>query len=185
MGHPIHYSWIFYSHIHSFGDYRALVPHAFSMCDSRWCSLFPDDAPYSFAPGAPNVRFQDLYASYAISSRHIFLILVEACNRRAECRRRCLPCTIRGVSALRRRQVSDQRLWTGRHRVGPRSHRRSAEHGTVGTVAEGSPVEELTDDEQVRLLQAALADEREGRLVRCSTADEVRRVMAQFSKTGR
>ena len=32
----------------------------------------------------------------------------------------------------------------------------------------------LTDDERLRLLEAAVADEREGRLVRCSTADEVR-----------
>lgn len=52
-------------------------------------------------------------------------------------------------------------------------------------VAERAAVEELTDEEQVRLLQAALADEREGRYVRCSTAEEVRRFMAQFANTGR
>ena len=42
----------------------------------------------------------------------------------------------------------------------------------------------LTDDERLRLLEAAVADEREGRLVRCSTADEVRALMASFSDPG-
>jgi hypothetical protein len=39
-------------------------------------------------------------------------------------------------------------------------------------------VEVLTDEERVRLLEAAAEDEREGRLVRCSTPEEVRDLMA-------
>jgi hypothetical protein len=42
-------------------------------------------------------------------------------------------------------------------------------------------VEALTDDQRIRLLEAAAADEREGRLVRCSTPTEVRQLMATFS----
>ena len=42
-------------------------------------------------------------------------------------------------------------------------------------------LEALTDEERARLLEAAAADEREGRLVRCSTAAEVRDLMAALS----
>jgi hypothetical protein len=42
----------------------------------------------------------------------------------------------------------------------------------------------LTDDERVRLLVAAAAEEREGRMVRCSTPDEVRALMASLSSAG-
>lgn len=45
-------------------------------------------------------------------------------------------------------------------------------------MAERAAVEKLTDEEQARLLEAAIADEREGRLVRCSTVEELRRFMA-------
>jgi len=39
----------------------------------------------------------------------------------------------------------------------------------------------LTDDERIRLLEAAAADELAGRLVRCSTPAEVRQVMQDLS----
>lgn len=42
----------------------------------------------------------------------------------------------------------------------------------------------LTDEERVRLLDAAAVDEREDRLVRCSTAAGVRELMATFRHPG-
>jgi hypothetical protein len=39
----------------------------------------------------------------------------------------------------------------------------------------------LTDDERIRLLEAAAAEELEGRLVRCSTPAEVRQLIAALS----
>ncbi len=53
--------------------------------------------------------------------------------------------------------------------------------GKVGGMARDIEVEALTDDERIRLLEAAAADEREGRLVRCSTSTEVRQLMATLS----
>jgi hypothetical protein len=46
-------------------------------------------------------------------------------------------------------------------------------------MARGVDVEALTDDERARLLKAAVADELEGRLVRCSTAPELRQLIAE------
>jgi hypothetical protein len=51
-------------------------------------------------------------------------------------------------------------------------------------VARDLEVEVLTDEERVRLLEAAADDEHEGRLVRCSTATEVRELMARFAHPG-
>jgi len=42
-------------------------------------------------------------------------------------------------------------------------------------------VKALTDHERIRLLETAAADEREGRLVRCSTPAEVRELMSEPS----
>jgi hypothetical protein len=42
-------------------------------------------------------------------------------------------------------------------------------------------VETLTDEERLRLLDDAAADELEGRLVRCSTPAEVRQLMVDLS----
>jgi hypothetical protein len=53
--------------------------------------------------------------------------------------------------------------------------------GNIGGMARDLEVEALTDDQRIRLLEAAAADEREGRLVRCSTPTEVRQLMATFS----
>jgi len=46
-------------------------------------------------------------------------------------------------------------------------------------------VDGMTDEECVLLLEAAATDEREGRLVRCSTPEDIRRVITAASKTGR
>jgi hypothetical protein len=43
----------------------------------------------------------------------------------------------------------------------------------------------MTDEECLRRLEAAAEDEREGRLVRCSTPEEIRRVIDTARKTGR
>jgi len=54
-----------------------------------------------------------------------------------------------------------------------------------GIVAERAAVEGMTDEECLRRLHTAAEDEQEGRLVRCSTPEEIRRVIDTARKTGR
>ena len=49
--------------------------------------------------------------------------------------------------------------------------------GILVLVARDLDVSALTDEERIRLLHAAAEEERAGRVVRCDTPDEVRRLM--------
>jgi len=60
----------------------------------------------------------------------------------------------------------------------------TGERSSVGPVARSIETDELTDDEVMVRLQEAARDEREGRLVRCETEEDLRTVFARL-RSGR